>query len=397
MSRRLTLAPLALCLLLLLAGAVPAAWSVGAVPPNFADTPVVNVSAPTALAFTPDGRMLVTSQSGQLHVYQGGALNTALDLSAQICANNERGLLGVAVDPQFASNRFVYLYYTFKKFAQAAVPCPFHEPLNPDNPVNRVARFVLPDSNVVSPVGEVVLIDNIPSPRGNHNAGDLHFGQDGYLYVSIGDGGCDLDDNCFVGNPAARHLYELSGKILRITRDGGIPPDNPFVAGNSARCNAAARTDPDKTCQEIYAFGLRNPFRMAFDPNAVGTRFFINDVGENTWEEIDEGLAGADYGWSTREGFCAPGSTSNCGAPPAGMSNPIYAYGRDTGCKSITGGAFVPGGAWPAEYDGAYLFADYVCGKIFKLMPNGSGGYSAAEFVSGLGNSSIVGHGVRSV
>ena len=115
--------------------------------------------------------------------------------------------------------------------------------------------------------------------------------------------------------------------MLRVTTSGGIPPDNPFQGANSARCNATGRSPAGTICQETYAWGLRNPFRLAFDPNAAGTRFFINDVGQNTWEEIDDGKAGADYGWNVREGHCATNSTTDCGAPPAGMTNPIFDYG----------------------------------------------------------------------
>jgi len=128
---------------------------------------------------------------------------------------------------------------------------------------------------------------------------------------------------------------------------------------------------------------------MAFDPNASGTRFHINDVAQNAWEEIDDAAAGADYGWNVREGHCANGSTTNCGAPPAGMTNPIFDYGRSDGCASITGGAFVPNGLWPAEYDGRYLFADYVCGRIFLLTPSGSA-FARSDFATALGSSSAV-------
>jgi hypothetical protein len=141
---------------------------------------------------------------------------------------------------------------------------------------------------------------------------------------------------------------------------------------------------------------LRNPFRIAFDPNAANTRFFINDVGQNVWEEINEGIAGADYGWNIREGHCANNSTTNCGAAPAGLTNPVFDYphgscavGNIAG-NSITGGAFVPAGAWSAQYDGNYLVGEYVCGKIFRLVPNGSGGFTATEFATGLGSGSAV-------
>lgn len=352
-----------------------------ALPPDFTDTLVTNVGAPTALAFTPDGRMVITSQGGMLRVYQSGSLTPALDLSAKVCSDFERGLLGVAVDPGFAANRFVYLYYTFKKFNSCARNAA-------NSPVNRVSRFTLPDTNAIDPASELVLIDNIPSPNGNHNAGDLAFGKDGYLYVSVGDGGCSYANanSCGGNNNAARDEFILLGKILRITADGNIPPGNPFQGANTARCNVTGRTAAGNRCQETFAWGLRNPFRVAFDPNDAGTRFYINDVGQNTWEEIDQGQAGADYGWNTREGFCITGSTTNCGPPPPGMTNPIYAYGRNTGCTSITGGAFVPNGSWPAAYDGSYLFSDYVCGKIFQLKPDNT----VADFATDLGNSSAV-------
>jgi glucose/arabinose dehydrogenase len=363
------------------------AQSSAALPPDFADTPIVNVASPTALAFTPDGRMLIATQPGKLYVYQNGTLRSTpvIDLAAKLCTNSERGLLGIAVDPAFASNKFIYLYYTFKQSGVCVQNAA-------NSPVNRVARFTLSDSNVIDPASEIVLVDAIPSPNGNHNAGDLNFGKDGYLYVSIGDGGCDYADatKCAGNNDAARDEHILLGKILRITRDGAIPSTNPFRGTDSARCNVTGRTDPGKKCQETFGWGLRNPFRFAFDPNAAATRFLINDVGQNIWEEIDLGQAGADYGWNVREGHCANNSTTNCGAPPAGMTNPLYDYNHSAGCASITGGAFVPNGVWPASYDGAYLFGDYVCGKIFKLMPTSGGGYTASDFVTGLGANSAV-------
>ncbi len=334
------------------------------------------LAGPTALAFTPDGRMLATTQLGQLRVYTGGALLTApaLDLAARgnFCSNSERGLLGVAVDPNFATNGFIYLYYTVQRGSSCG---------GTPVPANRVTRWMLGDDNRAS--GEVVLIDNIPSPAGNHNGGDLNFGKDGMLYISVGDGG---------STPlTARQLSALTGKILRIAPNGDIPASNPYRGADSVRCNGGGgNADTTKKCQEIYASGLRNPFRMAFDPNALGTRFFIDDVGQDTWEEVDQGQAGADYGWNVREGHCASGSTTNCGAPPVGMTNPIHDYGRDTGCKSITGGAFVPNGLWPAAYDNTYLFADYVCGKIFTLRETAPGTWMRGDFTSGLGGSSAV-------
>lgn len=361
------------------------------------DVLVTNIGGPTAIAFTPDGRLLITTQGGQLRVYQNGNLlgAPALDLSSRVCANSERGLLGVAVDPDFTNNRFIYLYYTFNKFST----CPTGQPTNALNPVNRVARFILGSDNVVVPGSEIILIDNIHSPNGNHNGGDLQFGKDGLLYISVGDGGADYagDSGGAGANDAARDRHVLLGKILRITRDGLIPPTNPFQGANSARCNTTGMTMAGNWCQETFAWGLRNPFRLAFDPNAAGTRFFINDVGQGAWEEIDEGISGADYGWNIREGPCANGSTTNCGPAPAGLTNPIFAYQHTSDCgasgvagNSITGGAFVPRGVWPAQFEGAYLFGEFVCGKIFQLSPNGAGGFTASEFVTGLGSGSAV-------
>jgi glucose/arabinose dehydrogenase len=366
---------LALLTGLALLGSVSAPSATGAVPAGFQDRLVTTASAPTGLAFTPNRRLLITSQPGQLRVYKDGAISTALDLSGKTCSNSERGLLGVAVDPSFSTTRHIFLFYTFKKFGA----CPTN---SPTDPVNRVSRFTLPDSNVIDPASEKVLIDNIPSPNGNHNAGDLHFGPGGALYVSVGEGGS--------GGAEARQLHLLLGKILRISKGGGIPSSNPYVGPDSARCNVTGRTNPGMKCREIYASGLRNPFRFAFDPNTSGPRFFINDVGQSTWEEIDLGQAGADYGWNVREGHCATGSSTNCGPPPAGMTNPIFDYNHSTGCRTITGGAFVPNGIWPAQYNGAYLYADFACGKIFSLKPAGGGGFTSSDFATALGSNSAV-------
>jgi len=356
------------------------------VPSGFEDQLVAKVGGPTAIAFTPDGRILVTSHFGTLHVIQGGSLvpTPALDLSAKICDDKERGLLGVAVDPAFASNHTIYLYYTYKKFGS----CPYD---TTGVPVNRVSKFILPNSNVIDPNSETVLIDNVPNEDGIHNAGDLAFGKDGNLYISIGDGGCDyaFNSGCGSQNDAARDQHILLGKILRITPAGGIPASNPFQGAGTARCALTGMTDPGKRCQETFAWGLRNPFRMAFDPNVAGTKFFINDVGQSTWEEIDLGQAGADYGWNVREGPCARGSRTDCGPPPAGMTNPVYAYDHNTGCTAVIGGTFVPNGVWPTAFDNTYLYGDFVCGKIVRLTPASGGGFTATDFVTGLGTNSI--------
>lgn len=368
-------------------------------PPEFSDVKVVaasdntNVANPTSLDFTPDGRMLITTQTGNLMVFQNGALvpTPALSFpSSKLCFNSERGLLGVAVDPGFAANRYIYLYYTFNRFNNN---CPTD---STTSPVNRVSRFVLLDNNTVSFASETVLLTNIPSLNGNHNGGDLHFGADGYLYISVGDSGCKMKSDgsgdtslCSGDNSNARSLSILSGKILRIMTDGNIPPGNPLASnGAGVRCGDPANSGiylGTGLCKEMFAWGLRNPFRFTFKPGT--NQFNINDVGQGTWEEIDQGLINADYGWNVREGHCGNGLLDPCTPNPPGMTPPIYDYGHTTGCDSITGGAFVPGGVWPATFDNTYLYADYVCGKIFKLTPptGGSTTYTASEFASNLG------------
>jgi glucose/arabinose dehydrogenase len=379
-----SLAALTLLWVLPTAFAAPAQASV--VPNGFEDQLVAKVGGPTAIAFTPDGRILVTSHFGQLYVIKDGALisTPALDIAAKICDDKERGLLGVAVDPAFATNHTIYLYYTFKRSGS----CPYD---TTGVPVNRVSKFTLPNSNVIDPSTEQVLVDNVPNEDGIHNAGDLAFGKDGNLYISIGDGGCDyaFDSGCGSQNDASRDQNVLLGKVLRITPSGGIPGSNPFQGAGTARCAVTGMTDPGKKCQETFAWGFRNPFRLAFDPNASGTRFYVNDVGQSTWEEIDQGKAGADYGWNVREGFCARGSRTDCGPPPAGMTNPVYAYDHNTGCTAVIGGGFVPNGIWPTAFDHTYLYGDFVCGKIIRLTPAAGGGFTATDFVTGLGTNSI--------
>jgi glucose/arabinose dehydrogenase/PKD repeat protein len=359
-----------------------------ALPPGFSDVLVANLTGPTGLAFTPDGRLLISQQSGVVRVYRNGALVPAPALTipagstGRICNNFENGLLGITVDPAFQDNGFVYLYYTAKR---PDVVC-----------VNRVSRFTM-SGDTLSLASEAVLIDNIPAPNGNHNGGDLKFGKDGYLYVSVGDGGCDwAGGGCQARNDASRDEFVLIGKILRITSDGGIPPDNPFRGQGTARCNVTGMTDPGFRCQETFAWGFRNPFRIAHDPNAVGVRLFINDVGQNTREEIDLAQAGGDYGWNCKEGTRTNSTAPSCQPLPVSLVPPIYEYDHNalvpgtsvSGCGSVTGGAFVPNGLWPG-YDGTYLFGDYVCGALFVLRESG-GAWSASDFATGLGANSAV-------
>jgi glucose/arabinose dehydrogenase len=373
----------------LMPGLIDAKPAAADVPPGFVDRDVTFVEKPTALAFTPDGRMLITSKPGQLRVYKSGASGTteALDISNEVCSNSERGLLGVTVDPDFGAtgNNYVYLYYTFKKDGV----CPDQQPARDDNPVNRVSRFVMSGDTLVR-TSEEVLIDNIPSPNGNHNAGDLHFGNDGKLYASVGDGACDYHEptQCQSNNDASRDRNILLGKILRVNPNGSIPVDNPYAQTGDLCGNPGSngRTAPGNSCKETFAMGLRNPFRMAFDPDAAGTKFFINDVGGSAWEEVDRGNARADYGWNVCEGKHDNPYRAGSVDCSTRFTPPLYNYGHSTGCSSITGAAFVPdSAAWPGSYGKSYLFGDYVCGKIFKLTPEDRGGYNKTILANRLG------------
>lgn len=354
-TRRSQVLGVAVLLSLVVALGAIAAPDAAALPAGFVDEAVTGVPSPTAFDFLADGRILAASQGGQLWLITGGQRRAApvLDLSGRVCSNSERGLLGVAVRP--GGRPHIYLYYT----RDDAGTCE-----------NRVARFTLGAGDTIDPATELVLLDGIPSPGGNHNAGDLQFGADGALYVAVGDGGTGPGGGAGA-NAAARNPNTLLGKILRISADGpGIPAGNPNPGG--AACGPDASAPAPAPCRETYASGFRNPFRMAFDE--TGTRLFANDVGQGAWEEVDEVVAGADYGWNVCEGAHdnpARAGSEDCTA--GAYEPPVHEYPHRSGCRSITGGAFVPSGVWPAEYDGAYLYGDFVCGTIFRVGPDGSG------------------------
>ncbi len=247
----------------------------------------------TAMAWSPDGRLFICEQGGSVRVVKNGVLLATPFVTVSTSANGERGLLGVAFDPQFGSNGRVYLYYTTSSGG-------VH---------NRVSRFTA--NGDVAQAGETILVD-LPglSAATNHNGGALHFGPDGKLYVAVG-------DNATGSN--AQSLTIPFGKMLRFNADGSIPTDNPFY-GSTTGVNRA-----------IWALGLRNPFSFAFDPN--GSRMFINDVGQNTWEEINLGRAGANYGWPGTEG-----ATSN-----SAYDGPLFTYAHTANATLVTGAAIVGG------------------------------------------------------
>ena len=299
-----------------------------------------------------------------------GGFTTAIDIAVCGNATDERGLLGLTVDPAFLSNGFVYAYYTHSA------------PNLLGGCANRVSRFTLSGATI-DPASELVLLDNISARNKNHNGGNVEIGSDGFLYVSVGDAGTDPRGGSGT-NFAAQDLSLLNGKILRITLDGQPAPGNPFTGPGSAPCAFAGISTPRETeCQEIFAFGLRNPYRFAFDRNDGSDRFFINDVGQSKLEEVDLGAIGANYGWPDREGTCPTGFAPPCAGPDPtrNYTEPLTVYGRSDG-QYVTGGAFVPNGLWPEAYDGAYFFGDGGSGDIWVRFANGSVNY-AAPFATG--------------
>jgi glucose/arabinose dehydrogenase len=374
--------------------AVPQPVAAATVPSGFADALLGSVSQPTALTAVSDGRLLVASKTGEIRVIRNGVIRTTpiLDISSKVCSNQERGLLGLAADRR-AGNNSVYAYYTAKG---SNTSCPYGIPEPAGAPRGKLVKFTLNPDDTMSASSEVTLLDGVLSARGIHEGGDVIVDRNGYVYLSVGDGSCDyLGTNPATGgsgcgglNDASRDRNILNGKILRVTDTGGIPIDNPFLGSGTVECRGIGVGPVGTTCREVYAMGLRNPYRMAFNHNTSGS-FYINDVGQENWEEINRGTRGADYGWNVREGMCQHnGSPTNCGTPtPSQFTDPIHDYSHQaTGCGSITGGAFVPTGAWPASYDGAYIFGDYVCGTIFTLSPSGV----RTPFATGLGSSSAV-------
>lgn len=295
----------------------------GQAPPGFQDEVLISgLKQPTSCEFAPDGRLFILEKQGNVRIYSQGKLLAAPALQIQVNTISERGLLGITFDPEFKTNRFLYIYYTTASSA----------------PKNRVSRFII-NGNIIDRASETILVDGIRSDAGNHNAGCLRFGPDGKLYISTGDGGQDQGQS--------QDLNSINGKILRINKDGTIPSDNPF-AGQAGRRG------------EIYCYGLRNPWRFAFD-SANGS-LFIADVGGSNVEELNLGIRGMNYGWPIAEG---PTSNPN-------TVNPIFSYNHDGKDAAIVGGAIYRGRTFPQQYQGAYFFADYARQFIryLKLTPS---------------------------
>ncbi len=297
------------------------------------------------------GRLFVPQQQGAIHVFRpdSAATKVFLDLTEKVHyadKQNEEGLLGLAFHPRFAENGEFFVHYSTKT-----------SPLTMVLERYRVSKDD-PDSADAASAEEILRVEH---PAWNHKGGTICFGPDGYLYVAYGDGGKQNDP---FGN--GQNLQNLLGKVLRIDVDSkgektayGIPDDNPFVAVMAE--NGGKPPRPSGVRREIWAYGLRNPWRMSFDRRTG--RLWIADVGQDLWEEINLGAKGANYGWSLREGN-QPYAPTNTATGP-GFVDPVWQYAHDIG-KSITGGNVYRGKKLP-ELDGCYLYADYVSGRLWAL------------------------------
>ena len=325
------------------------------IPPT--ETPATTTTFPDSNAYTwqmiisglqrpvdlqPDGsgRLFVIEKVGRIRIIENDQLieTPFLDITDRVGSNgNEQGLLGLAFHPQYAQNGRFFVNYT------------------DNNGHDVIARFqVSGDPNIAEPNSEVKLL-NVDDPFPNHNGGVLAFGPDGYLYAGLGDGGSQGDP---FGN--AQNTGVLLGKILRLDVDSAepyaVPSDNPF--GN-----------------EVWAYGLRNPWRFSFDK--LTGDLYIGDVGQNTWEEIDFLPAGSpggtNFGWNFREG-----AHDYKGGGPEGMVDPVAEYSHSEGGCSVTGG-YVYRGSMP-EWNGIYLYGDYCTGMIWGLIHSDSGWQSQLLF-----------------
>ena len=316
--------------------------------------PNLNFTRPVDLQYAGDGsnRLFVVEQQGIIRVFENNpnvpGSTIFLDIRSRVQdSGNEQGLLGLAFHPDYINNGYFYVNYT------AA---------NPNRSV--ISRFKVSelDSNIALADSELVLLE-YNQPYSNHNGGQIAFGpNDGYLYIAVGDGGSYGDPEC-----NAQNRSTLLGAILRIDVDGtsalgnySIPADNPFY-NNSQGFR-----------EEIYAYGLRNPWRFSFDP--VTGWLWAADVGQSLWEEVDLIVNGGNYGWRTFEGNHCYNSPWPCDSLPCdttGLEMPIWEYSHNVG-QSITGG-FVYRGILVPELVGKYVYADFVSGRIWTLEYSGTG------------------------
>lgn len=306
-----------------------------------------NLQAPTAMAFPGNGDAWVTEQTGKIRVIRNGKLmdEPLLDLKSKLVkisnGYEERGLLGIALHPQFAVNKKFYVFYSTPSTQRS-------------NHTEVVAEYKVPaGADPIDPAGGRVIL-TVEEPEGNHNGGCLQFGPDGYLYISLGDGGGQHDKHGEIGN--GQNLNTWLGKILRINinADSGyaVPKDNPFVGKADMK-------------PEIWAYGFRNVWRFSFD-KASG-QLFAGEVGQDLWEEVDIITKGANYGWRIMEATHCHNPATDCDTK--GITMPITEYPHKEGI-SVTGG-YVYNGKGVPVLKSKYVFADWT-GPVFYLQKAGA-------------------------
>jgi glucose/arabinose dehydrogenase/PKD repeat protein len=351
------------CLLLCLAPEVrsqtaPAFQDSGFVLETVATLPAYE---PVGMTWDPDGAMFVWQENGVVRVVKDGKLlpEPFLDLRPKVNTVNDRGLLGLALDPDFRTNGYVYLLYTYDENGVPGDPAPKTSRLSrvTADPSNRYVALQGSETVLLGKAGKgpcAAGSDCIGADGDSHSVGTLRFGKDGKLYVSFGDGA----SYTYVDTLALRSqdLDRYEGKILRINRDGSAPGDNPFDDGTQS------------VRSKIYAYGLRNPYRFAIDP-ASGA-LYIGDVGWNKYEEINTGR-GANFGWPCYEGPGPQKEYQNrfaaCRAlPKDSVTFGVHAYDHTVG-TAVIGGAFAASKLYPSQYQGNYFFADYTKHTLFRM------------------------------
>jgi glucose/arabinose dehydrogenase len=335
-------------------------------PPGFVQVPLFSgLNFPTSFAILPDGRILVTEKGGLVWMYKDGTLlaTPVLDLRSQVNDYYERGLIEVAVDPDFETNRYIYLYYTNE-------PDPNADPQSDAYKApktNRLARYTVQGDVALTTTKKILLgtitgsagatscndypagSDCLPADGPSHMGGTIKFAPDGSLFLSTGDASdfTRVDDNAL----RVQNLDSFAGKLLRVDPATGLGlPSNPFWV----------QEDPDTARSKVWAYGLRNPFRFAFRPGT--TVPYIGDVGMNYWEELNIGGPGLNFGWPCYEG---PASHAGYAAKPvctqlsaSAVQTPLLSLEHRSGSRCIVGGTFYSGTAYPEQYQGAYFYGD---------------------------------------
>ncbi|GAB3518112.1 PQQ-dependent sugar dehydrogenase [Emticicia fontis] len=325
--------------------------------------PNLTFSSPVEFTHAYDGtnKVYVVEQKGVIKVFDNvstaSQASVFLDIDARVDMNGEMGLLGLAFHPNFETNGYFYVNYNRNSPSRQTV----------------ISRFKVNSGSQVADASSEKILLTIEQPYTNHKGGKLAFGADGYLYIATGDGGS-------YGDPQyrAQNRKNLLGKILRIDVNMedryGIPKDNPY-AGNTEGFR-----------EEIYAYGLRNPWRFSFDE--ATNNLWVADVGQNEVEEVDIITKGGNYGWRIKEGDDCFDSTSNC--EQANLVAPVWSYRQGYKGRSVTGG-FVYRGKKLPDLVGKYVFGDYVSGKLWSIRYNGSKATDSGDKIANVSSISAFG------